>query len=150
MKKLVKSIFYNEKRTKKELNSFISRSTQLSFGAECIQFEKKLAAYQGQRECVFFNSGSSANLALIQALLNIGKLKRGDRVGFSAITWPTNVMPLIQLGLVPIPIDAELESLNVSSNTLQEVVSKFTLKALFLTNALGFCADIDRIKEILW
>jgi len=148
MIKLIKSTFYNEKETKKKLINFISKAEQLSIGNECRKFEKRFAKYQGRKHCIFVNSGSSANLAIVQALLNLGELKKGDYVGFSAVTWSTNVMPLIQLGLTAVPIDVELDTLNVSSNKLKEILKKYPLKMLFLTNLLGFCDDIDKIKKI--
>lgn len=148
MIKLIKSTFYNERKTKNHLVKFIKQAQQLSFGPECEKFEKKFAKFQKRKYCVFVNSGSSANLALIQALLNLGKIKKGDNVGFSAITWSTNVKPLIQLGLNPIPIDIELDTLNISSAKLQESLKKYPIKMLFLTNLLGFCDDIDEIKKI--
>jgi CDP-6-deoxy-D-xylo-4-hexulose-3-dehydrase len=57
-------------------------------------------------------------------------------------------MPLIQLGLNAVPIDIELDTLNVSSRKLLEVIEKYPLKMLFLTNLLGFCDDIDEIKKV--
>ena len=146
MIKLIKSTFYKEKETKKALVKFILQAKQLSFGPECEKFEKNFAKWQGREGCVMVNSGSSANLCLIQSLLNLGRLKKGDMVGFSAVTWSTNVMPLIQLGLKPIPIDVELDTLNVSPETLWK--NKYNLKALFLTNLLGFCDDIESIRQI--
>ncbi len=148
MIKLIKSTFFNEAKTKKQLAKFILSADKLSIGSECRKFEKRFASYQGRKHCVFVNSGSSANLALIQALLNTGRLKKGDRVGFSALTWSTNVMPLIQLGLIPVPVDVELDTLNVSSRTFKSVIKKYPLKALFLTNLLGFCDDIDELARI--
>lgn len=145
---LVKSTFYHENETKRKLTRFIASSEKLSFGKECELFEKKFAKWQGQNYCVFLNSGSSANLAIIQTLLNLGKLKKGDKVGFSALTWSTNVMPLIQLGLNAIPIDVEINTLNVSSQKIKETLEKEKITALFLTNLLGFCDDIDIIKQI--
>lgn len=147
MIKLIKSTFYNEKETKRKLTKFISSATQLSIGNECQKFEKNFANYQGRKHCLFVNSGSSANLAIIQALLNLGKIKKGDAVGFSAITWSTNVMPLIQLGLVAVPIDVEFDTLNISNAKLEDILKKYSLKMLFLTNLLGFCDDIDEIKR---
>lgn len=146
MIKLIKSTFYKEEETKAALCDFIKKSKQLSFGKECEKFEGNFAKYQGRKHCIFLNSGSSANLALIQALLNLGKLRKGDLVGFSALTWSTNVMPLIELGLTPVPIDVELDTLNISSDKLDQVLKKKELKALFLTNLLGFCDDIDIIS----
>lgn len=145
---LIKSTFYYEETTKKQLISFIAKAKQLSFGQEGQKFEKSFAAWQGRRYCIFVNSGSSANLALIRSLLNLGRLKKGDMIGFSALTWSTNVMPLIELGLTPVPIDIELATLNISSATLQETLKKYNLHALFLTNLLGFCSDIDVIADI--
>jgi len=95
MIRLIKNIFYNEKETKKMVSRFVASANKLSFGGECIKFEKQLAKYQGCRDCVFVNSGSSANLALIQSLLNLGILKKGDYVGISSVTWSTNAMPLL-------------------------------------------------------
>ncbi len=148
MIKLIKSTFINEKETKRKLCAFITRAKQLSIGEECRKFEHNFSKYQGRKYCIFLNSGSSANLAIIQALLNLGKLKKGDAVGFSALTWSTNVMPLIELGLTPVPIDCELDTLNVSPRTLKEVIKKQHIKMLFLTNLLGFCDAIDEIGRL--
>lgn len=148
MIKLIKTTFYNEKSTKDQLIEFIANAKQLSFGRECEAFEDNFSKYQNRSNCTFVNSGSSANLALIQALLNLGKIKKGDMVGFSAVTWSTNVMPLIQLGLNAVPVDIELSTLNVSSESLTKVLKKYNLKMVFLTNLLGFCGDIDEIKNI--
>lgn len=148
MIKLIKSTFINEKDTKKKLCAFITKAKQLSIGEECRKFEENFARYQGRKHCIFLNSGSSANLAVIQALLNLRKLKKGDAVGFSALTWSTNVMPLIELGLTPVPIDCELDTLNVSPRTLKEVITKHHIKMLFLTNLLGFCDAIDDIVRL--
>src|SRR3990167_8715928 len=145
---LIKSTFHNEKATKDALCKFIKKSEKLSIGEECKKFEHNFAKYQGRKHCVLVNSGSSANLALIQALINLGKIKKGDSVGFSAITWSTNVMPLIQLGLNAVPVDVELYTLNVSSFKLKDLLKKHKISMLFLTNLLGFCDDIDEIKFI--
>ncbi len=145
---LIKSTFYKEEDTKKRLIDFITRTDKLSFGKECEKFEKNFAKWQGRKYCVFVNSGSSANLGIIQALLNLGRIKKEDTVAFSALTWSTNVMPLLELGLKPVPVDVELTTLNISSKTFSEIIKKFKVKLLFMTNLLGFCHDIDEIRKI--
>lgn len=146
---LIKSTFYNEQKTKERLADFIIRSTKLSMGEHCVAFEKAFAAFQGVKYASLFNSGSSANLALLQALLNLGRLNRGDKVAFSSITWSTNVMPIIQLGLIPIPVDVVRETLNVSSNTLIKTINQNPdIKALFISNILGLCSDLDQIADL--
>ncbi|MCH7759585.1 aminotransferase class I/II-fold pyridoxal phosphate-dependent enzyme, partial [Patescibacteria group bacterium] len=142
----MKNAFYHEEKTKKLLCEFIMETNRLSIGPKCEQFEAGFSKYQKRKYAVLYNSGSSANLALIQALLNLGKLNKGDKVGVSALTWATSIMPLIQLGLNPIPIDVSLKNLNVNSENLLNI--KDELKVLFITNLLGFCGDIDKIKKI--
>jgi CDP-6-deoxy-D-xylo-4-hexulose-3-dehydrase len=145
---LMKNAFLHEYETKRALADFIMRAPRLSMSDMCFELETKFGETQGRRECVLFNSGSSANLALLQSLLNLGLLRRGDKVGFSALTWSTNVMPVIQLGMEPVPIDCKRETLNVMSETLEQALRSEDLKAAFITNALGFAGDLDRIKDV--
>lgn len=146
MIKLIKSSFYNETKTKALLSDFILKSEIFSMNQECIKFEQSFANKQRRKYAVFVANGSVANLLLIQAMLNSGRLKKGDNIGFSALTWPTNVMPLIQLGLNPVAIDCELDTLNVSPAKLQEHIKD--IKGLFLTNVLGFCDNLPEIKTM--
>ena len=145
---LMKNAFLNERATKKALADFILKTDKLSMGNTCTKFEKAFAKKQDRKEAVLFNSGGSANLAMLQALKNLGKLKDGDSVGFSALTWATNVMPIIQLGMKPVVIDCNVETLNVMSNNLTDSLKKKKLEALFITNALGFSGDLEKIKRI--
>jgi CDP-6-deoxy-D-xylo-4-hexulose-3-dehydrase len=145
---LMKNTFLNEIQTREELAKFIIRAGRLSMNTECAIFETEFAVFQGSKDAVLFNSGSSANLAMLQALINIGKLKNGDKVGFSALTWSTNVMPILQMGLEPVPIDCESSTLNVMSHNLRMRLEETEIQVLFITNALGFVGDLDIIREM--
>lgn len=145
---LMKNAFLNEYETKKALSEFIMKADKLSMHEKCAEFEVAFAKKQGRKDAVLFNSGGSANLAMLQAMKNMNMLKDGDRVGFSALTWSTNTMPIIQMGLVPVAIDCELETLNVGSKQLLDILAQVELKAFFLTNVLGFVSDIWEIKRI--
>ena len=145
---LMKNAFLNELETKEELAKFILKSKRLSMDEQCGMFEEEFATFQDAKEAVLFNSGSSANLAMLQTLKNLGKLKDGDKIGFSALTWSTNLMPIIQLGMHPVPVDCEPAVLNVMSNNLIERLKDNELRAFFITNALGFAGDLDIIRVI--
>jgi CDP-6-deoxy-D-xylo-4-hexulose-3-dehydrase len=144
--RLIKSTFYDEAATKRRLTRFLRSATHLSLGPECAAFETEFARWQGRRSAVLVNSGSSANLALLQALVNLGRLVPGDRVGVSAVTWATNVMPLITLGLHPVPIDIDLETLNISSRTVRAAYQAQPFQCLFVTNLLGLSGDLEAIQ----
>lgn len=128
---LMKHAFFHDAETRRALADFVATADKLSMGDQCAEFERQFAAWQGRQYAVLFNSGASANLALLQALKNLQALGDGNRIGFSALTWSTNVMPIIQLGMVPVPIDVKPETLNV----IQDVPPM--LDMLFITNALG-------------
>ncbi len=145
---LMRSAFLKEKDTKKALADFILSAERLSMDKECRNFEIKFSTFQECTESILFNSGGSANLAMLQALKNLGRLKDGDKIGFSALTWSTNTMPIIQLGMIPVALDCEPSTLNTSSRNLLDALTQTDIKALFLTNILGFTDDIDVIKTI--
>ncbi len=145
---LMRNAFINEAETKKALAEFILSAGRLSMDVECANFEKKFADYQQCSNAVLFNSGGSANLALLQALKNLGKLQNGDKIAFSALTWSTNTMPIIQMGMVPIALDCDPKTLNTMSDQLLERLETENIKAFFATNILGFTGDMDIIKNI--
>jgi len=145
---LIKNTFFSELETKKELANFIISSSQLSMGEQCSLFEKEFAEFQGTKHAVLVNSGGSANLAMIQTLKNLGQLKDGDKVAFSGLTWSTNVMPIMQLGLIPVPVDCNISTLNVMSNELQQCLENNDIKVFFATNVLGLAGDLDNIKKV--
>ena len=145
---LMKNAFLNEYETKKALSEFILKADKLSMGEKCLEFERKFAIEQGRKDAVLFNSGGSANLALFQSLKNLDKIQEDCYLGFSAITWATNVMPIIQLGFSPVAVDCNPSTLNIMSSNLLECIKEYPLKVLFITNALGFAGDLDNIKEI--
>jgi|TARA_B110000027_G_C16122421_1_gene304124 CDP-4-dehydro-6-deoxyglucose reductase, E1 len=141
---LMQNAFFDEAETKKRLSKFILHKTRLSMDTYCQKFEKKFAKFHKSKYAVFFNSGSSSNLAILQTLLNLKKIKIGDTIAFSSLTWATNVMPIMQLGFKPLPLDIDKENLNIK---LSDVDKLKNCKVLFVTNALGFCADLEQIKK---
>lgn len=145
---LMKNAFLNEMETREALADFIRSANKFSMDAKCQEFEQAFANYQGRSHAVLVNSGASANLLLLQALKNLGRLQDGDKIGFSAVTWSTNTMPIIQLGMVPVPVDCEPETLNSMSHNLLNTLQTEQLKAFFITNALGFTGDLEVIRKI--
>lgn len=145
---LMKNAFLHENEARKALSEFVLNAPRLSMDVKCFEFEKEFSKYQECRHSILFNSGGSANLAMLQALKNLGKLRTGDKIGFSALTWSTNVMPIIQMGMVPVPVDVEPRTLNAMSYNLQECIQKEKIKGFFITNALGFSGDLALIKKM--
>ena len=143
---LMQYTFFKEANVEKALANFIEKASKLSMGEHVFKFEKEFAKWHKRKHCIMVNSGSSANLLLISSLLNLKKLNLGDQVGVSSVTWSTNVMPLIQLGLKPVLIDVEKDGVNVGYHELKRKIEK--LSALFLTNVLGLNNQINRLFKL--
>ena len=121
----------------------VLKSGNLTMGAEVRNFERKMASYLGVKHFVMVNSGSSANLLMIEALMRptISKprLFPGDSVLVPAIAWPTTIWPLIQLGLNPLFVDVDPSTLALDLNAAQELIdeSRISVSAIFPIHPLG-------------
>lgn len=101
-------------------------SGMFSMGKEVAQFEKEFAAWSGSRFAVMVNSGSSANLAMIGALIfrKQGALKQGDEVIVPAVSWSTTYYPLQQYGLKLKFVDIDRNTLNMDLSQLEAAIVK--------------------------
>ncbi len=115
------------------------------------QFEKDFAQFLGAKFALSTNSGSSANLLALSALtspkLGEKRLRRGDEVITVAAGFPTTVNPIVQNGLIPVFVDAEIGTYNIDANQIEKALSAKT-KAIFVAHTLGNMFDMDRILEI--
>jgi len=57
-------------------------------------------------------------------------------------------MPLLQLGLEPVPIDVNLGTINIDSISLRKTLETNDIKCLFISHILGFCSDLDNIVSL--
>ena len=144
----MKSAFLREGDTRKALAAFLLEAPRLSMDERCFEFERRFAQLQRSADAVLFNSGGSANLAVLQALKNLDRLRDGDSVGFSAVTWSTNTMPIIQLGMTPVAVDVRPAMLNVTADLLRDRLRQAPMQAVFITNALGLAGDLDAIRSL--
>ena len=123
----------------------------LTAGRFTEEFERSLAKYVGTRDCLFVNSGSSANLCALSALTSpkLGEkaLKKGDEVITVAMGFPTTVNPIIQNGLTPVVVDVEVGTYDAITERLWEAVSPKT-GAIMMAHTLGNPFNLDVVQEI--
>jgi len=138
----------------KELISLVDASLDfwLTTGRYAEQFEKDLADFLGVKYCLLTNSGSSANLLAVSALISpkLGekRLKAGDEVITTACGFPSTLNPIIQNNLVPVFIDVELGTYNIQAEQIEAAISEKT-KAVVIPHTLGNPADLDTITKIV-
>jgi CDP-6-deoxy-D-xylo-4-hexulose-3-dehydrase len=131
----------------------VLNSGNLTMGERVSQFEGQMASYLNVKHFVMMNSGSSANLAIIEGLLRPTikepYLVQGDGVLVPAIAWPTTIWPLIQLGLKPCFVDVEKETLAIDLEKAQALIdnNKGLIKAIFPIHPIGYGIDSAKLID---
>tara|TARA_R110000824_G_scaffold66016_8_gene171565 strand:+ start:2555 stop:3730 length:1176 start_codon:yes stop_codon:yes gene_type:complete len=121
---------------------------RLTKGNLTLEYEKKWSAFINRKYSAFVNSGSSANLLMIYALIEAGKLEIGDKVIIPAVSWATDLTPVVQLGLTPILCDCNLEDLSIDINHFKELIITEKPKALICVSVLGLVPKMEDIVNI--
>lgn len=100
------------------------------------EFEKQLAEKWGFSCAKTCNSGSSANLLAVGAMVESGAWKAGDEIITVATSFPTTINPLLQYGLVPVFTDIDIGTYNATYEGVKEALSEKT-RGIMLAHTLG-------------
>ncbi len=115
----------------------------LRIGANVRDFERRIAELFGKRRGIMCNSGSSALYLAVELL----GLTPGDEVLTSAVTFSTDVAPLVRAGLIPVFVDVEADTYNVDVNGMAAMIGPRT-KAILVPNLIGNAPDWDAIRAL--
>lgn len=127
----------------------VIESNRFTIGPEVEKFEDEFAEFFGSKYATMVNSGSSANLIAISALILSDKydLNIGDEVIVPAVSWATTYTVLHQCGLKLKFIDIDLNTFNLNLDELNNAITENT-KAIFAVNLLGNPNDFKILLEI--
>lgn len=107
-------------------------------------FEKEIANYVGVKSAAALSSGTAGiHLALIS--LGVGE---GDVVFCSSLTFAASCNPIIYQKAIPVFIDSEPDSFNMSPIALEKAFKEHKPKAVIVVHLYGQSANMDKIKEI--
>ncbi len=114
-------------------------------GKNVNEFEKELASYVGAKDAAALSSGSAA----IHLALKAAGLKEGDKVFCQDLTFSATVNPVIYERAVPVLIDSDLETWNMSPEALECAFERHPdVKAVMPVHLYGLPANMERIMEI--
>ena len=115
----------------------------LRIGKSVRAFERAITELFGKRRGIMCNSGSSALYLAVELL----DLTPGDEVITPALTFSTDIAPLVRAGLVPVFVDVEPDTYNIDVEAIEAMVGPRT-KAILVPNLIGHVPDWDRIRSI--
>ena len=123
----------------------------LTSGPYTESFESRFAKVVGMRHAYMVNSGSSANLVAVSALMSpkLGEraLKPGDEVITVAAGFPTTVTPILQNGLVPVYVDIDLGTYVANESALEAAIGPKT-RAIVMAHTLGNPFNLDLVQKL--
>ncbi|CAM8647472.1 WecE Predicted pyridoxal phosphate-dependent enzyme apparently involved in regulation of cell wall biogenesis [Acidimicrobiia bacterium] len=117
--------------------------TALRIGKNVRAMEQRVAALFDKRRGVMCNSGSSAIYLAIEAL----DLQPGDEVITGAVTFSTDISPMIRKGVVPVFVDVTPDTYQIDVDAIEAMITPKT-KVILTPNLIGNAPDWDVIREI--
>ena len=117
--------------------------TALRIGRNVKEMERLVAESFGKRRGVMVNSGSSALYLAVELL----GLEPGDEIITSAVTFSTDVAPMVRAGIVPVFVDVEPDTYQIDVAQIEGAIGPRT-KAILAPNLIGNCPDWDAIRAV--
>jgi len=128
----------------KEINAVtksLKKSTQM--GISVNNFENKISKLFAKKFGLMVNSGSSA---LILAL-RVMNFKKGSEIITPCLNFGTAISSIMLNNLIPILVDANIETLQIDINQIEKKITKKT-KALLIPNLIGNIPDWKKLRKI--
>jgi CDP-6-deoxy-D-xylo-4-hexulose-3-dehydrase len=129
------------------LIDWLKTNPRLTMSELTEEFEQKWANYIGTKYAVFTNSGSSANLLMINTLIQSGKLK-SKKIIVPAVSWSTTISPIIQFGYEPIMVDADEKTFGIDLDQTEELLKNGDIGGIIFVQVLGVPHYKDRLLEL--
>jgi len=112
-------------------------------GDECRKFEKKFSSWSESKYAVALGNGTQALDVALKAL-DIGD---GDEVIVTSRTFIASVSSIVNSGAIPIFADVDLDSQNITAESIQSVITNKT-KAIICVHLAGWPCDMSEIMAI--
>lgn len=112
-------------------------------GNQCREFEKEFAEWSGAKYAIALANGT---VALDLALNSLG-IGSGDEVVVTSRTFIASVSCVVNAGAIPVFADVDLDSGNLTAESIEKVISPRT-KAVICVHLAGWPCDMDPIMEL--
>ena len=112
-------------------------------GNECREFEKEFAVWSNSKYAIALGNGTLALDSAFKAL-DIGV---GDEVIVTARTYIASVTSIVNAGAIPIFVDVDLNSQNITPGSIRSMITNKT-KAIVCVHLAGWPCEMDEIMNL--
>ncbi|MDR9862867.1 MULTISPECIES: DegT/DnrJ/EryC1/StrS aminotransferase family protein [Pseudomonas] len=110
-------------------------------GQELSKFEQEFASYCGAKYCVGVANGLDALNLTLRAWKEMGKLQDGDEVIVPANTYIASILAITENRLVPVLVEPDEYSFNLSPQLVERAITKKT-KVILAVHLYGQLAEM--------
>jgi CDP-6-deoxy-D-xylo-4-hexulose-3-dehydrase len=118
-------------------------ATALRIGRNVKEMERLVAESFSKHQGIMVNSGSSALYLAVELL----DPKPGDEIITSAVTFSTDVAPMVRARVHPVFVDVTADTYQIDVTQIEGAISERTT-AILAPNLIGNCPDWDVIRDI--
>ncbi len=124
-------------------NLLLTNKVNYWTGQECRLFEKEFAEWAGSTYAIALANGTVALDLALHAL----DIKPGDEIIVTPRTFIASVSCVVNAGAIPVFADVDLESGNITPETIKRVLTPKT-KAVICVHLAGYPCDMDGIMAM--
>ncbi len=125
------------------------RSGWYLLGNEVKNFEENLSNYTGSKHAIGVANGLDALRLILRAYIEMGVMKKGDKIMVPANTYIASVLAISDNGLVPVFVEPDEKSFNIDIRKIEEKLSDKT-KAIMLVHLYGravWCQELEHLAK---
>lgn len=138
-------------RFKDEFEASFSNSLEDSYyilGHNVSNFESEFASYCGTKFCIGTANGLDALTLILKGYIQLGKLKKGDKVIVPANTFIATILSVLHADLVPVLVEPDPNTYNISVKAIEENLDD-EVKAIIMVHLYGQLCDVATIKQLI-
>lgn len=144
-----KKIYLSSPTIHQEEQQFVQNAFDTNWvaplGPNVNEFEKEISKYIGGKYTAALSSGTAA----LHLAMKLAGVKEGDRVFVSSLTFAATCNPIIYENAIPVFIDSERDTWNMSPEALRKAFEKYPdTKVVVIVHLYGTPSKIDEIMEI--
>ncbi len=129
---------------KKKLDDIFD-SGQVLMGRFTNELELKLSSIHDDYYSLGVSNGLDALRLIFRGYMELGLLKKGDKVIIPSNTYIASILPVFEFGLVPILVEPDLETMNLNWNKLDDnLISE--CKAILVVHLYGRICYSEKIN----